>query len=66
MFCRYVTINCSSLNCSKKFVLPSISLLDKIIEGNIDVVKTVNLLYQNGSLLKDRMLIFDMFLQLSV
>ena len=29
------------------------SLLNTIIEGNFEVIKTVNLLYQNGSLSKD-------------
>ena len=36
----------------KEFLLPSISLLDKIIKGNFGVIKTVNLFYQNGSLSK--------------
>ena len=48
----------------KEFPLPSVSLLNKIIEGNIDIIKTANLLYENGSLSKDIMLIFDeMYLQ---
>ena len=34
-------------------MLSSISLLNKIIQGNFDVFKTVNLLYQSGSLSKD-------------
>ena len=39
------------------------SLLNTIIEGNFEVIKTVNLLYQNGSLSKDIKLTFDMYLQ---
>ena len=31
-------------------MLPSLSLFNKIIEGNIDVIKTMNLLHQIGSL----------------
>ena len=46
----------------KKFMLPSISSLNKFIQGNIDAIKTVNLLYQNRSLAKDIMLILDMYL----
>ena len=44
-------------------MLPSILLLNKIVEGNFDLIKTVNLLYPNGSLSKDTMLIFDIYLQ---
>ena len=41
---------------------PPFSLLNKIIEGNIDVIKIVNFLPQKESLTKDTMLIFDMYL----
>ena len=47
----------------KEFVLPSISLLNKNTEGNTDIIKRVNILYQNGSLLKDITLILDIYLQ---
>ena len=46
-----------------KFVLSSISLLNKIIKSDIDIIKTVNILYQNGSLSKTIMSLFDMYLQ---
>ena len=35
-----------------------ISLLNKIIKSNINVIKTVNLVYQNRSLSKDIMLMY--------
>ena len=44
-------------------MLTSTSLLNKIIEGNIDAIKTVNLLYQNGGSSKDMIHIFGMYLQ---
>ena len=37
--------------------------MNKNFEGNIDVIKTVNLLYHNGSLSNDIIHIFDMYLQ---
>ena len=33
------------LKCFKEFVLPSVSLLNKITEGNTDIMKTANLLF---------------------
>ena len=33
------------LKCFKEFVLPSVSLLNKITEGNTDIMKTAKLLY---------------------
>ena len=47
----------------KEFALPATSLLNKVIEVNIDAIKTVNLVFQNWSLSKDIMLIFDMYLK---
>ena len=41
-----VTVNCSSLNYFWKKLCDSLSLLNKIIEGNIDVIETVNLVDQ--------------------
>ena len=47
----------------KEFKLSSVSLLNKIIKGHIDVIKTVTLLYKNGSLPKNIFLVFDMHLK---
>ena len=45
-------------------MLPSVSLLNKITEGNTDIMKTAKLIiYQNGSSSKDMMLVYDMYLQ---
>ena len=47
-----------------EFPLPSISLLNKIKEGNIDALKAAKLLLDNGSISKNIVLLFDeMFLQ---
>ena len=42
---------------------PSISVLNKSTEGNKDIIKRVNILYQNGSLSKDVMFVFDISFQ---
>ena len=47
----------------KEFVLPSDSLLNKIIEGDTNIIKTLNLICQSESLLKEIIFIFDIYLQ---
>ena len=48
----------------KEFPLPSISLLGKLKSGEIDSMKVLKLLHENGSLSKDLIIIFDeMYLQ---
>ena len=42
-----------------EFSLPSISLLNKIKEGNIDALKAAKLLLENSSISKDMVLLFD-------
>ena len=47
-----------------EFLLPSISLLNKIKEGNIDALKAAKLLLENSSISKDIAVLFDeMYLQ---
>ena len=47
-----------------EFPLPSISLLNKIKEGNIDALKAAKLLLENSSISKDIVVLFDeMYLQ---
>ena len=46
-----------------QYALSHISLLNKIVKDEIEVMKTVNLLYQIGSFSKDIILNFDMYLQ---
>ena len=47
-----------------EFSLPSISLLNKIKEGNIDALKAAKLLLENSSISKDILVLFDeMYLQ---
>ena len=47
-----------------EFSLPSISLLNKIKEGNIDALKAAKLLLENSSISKDIVVLFDeMYLQ---
>ena len=47
----------------KEFVLQSDSLLNKIIEGDTNIIKTLNLICQSESLLKEIIFIFDIYLQ---
>ena len=42
-----------------EFPLPSISLLNKIKEGNIDALKAAKLLLENSSISKDIVVLFD-------
>ena len=63
MIWLYVTAYCSSLNWFWKNLLPSDSLLNKIIEGDTNIIKTVNLICQNESLSKEIIFIFDIYLQ---
>ena len=42
-----------------EFSLPSISLLNKIKEGNIDALKAAKLLLENSSISKDMVVLFD-------
>ena len=41
------------------FTLPSMSLLNKIKEGNIDALKAAKLLLENSSISKDIVVLFD-------
>ena len=41
------------------FSLPSMSLLNKIKEGNIDALKAAKLLLENSSISKDMVVLFD-------
>ena len=41
------------------FSLPSMSLLNKIKEGNIDALKAAKLLLENSSISKDIVVLFD-------
>ena len=42
-----------------EFPLPSISLLNTIKEGNIDILKAAKLLLENSSISKDIVVLFD-------
>ena len=44
-YSRFRTCDEKFLKCFKEFVLPSVSLLNKITEGNTDIMKTANLLF---------------------